>query len=84
MAVCVQFDQTGALVSVPGNLSMNQCTTFIALEPAEYRQIVTANSLYALPASQDFATVWAAGFVLPLSIYMVAWGVAKLVNFFNH
>lgn len=80
MAACVQFDQTGALILVPGNLPASQCPAFIVVEPAEYQQITTANGLYALPASQDFATAWGVGFVLPMTLYLVAWAVASIVN----
>lgn len=83
MSACVQFDQNGALIVVPGNLPASQCPAFIVVEPAEYQQITAANGLYALPTTQDFATAWSVGFVLPMTLYLVAWAVASIVNHFK-
>lgn len=83
MALCVTVDGAGVM-TVQTGVPAASCTGYLLVEPSEYQQIITANNLYALPASQDFAAAWSAGFVLPLTVYMAAWGVATLVNFFKH
>lgn len=83
MAICVEFNIDGVLAVVAGSLPIAQCPAFVLIEAADYQQIVMANNLFALPASQDFAAAWGVGFVLPVTLYLVTWAVASVVNFFK-
>lgn len=83
MALCVEFNIDGVLAVVAGSLPIAQCPAFVLIEAQDYQQIVMANNLFALPTTQDFATAWSVGFVLPVTLYLVTWAVASVVNFFK-
>lgn len=79
MAICTTVDASG-VVHAAGNISINDCTGFVLLDKADYVQNGLVQQLFALPAGEDFSTLWAAGFVMPMTIGLVAWACAVLVS----
>jgi hypothetical protein len=55
-----------------GSLGLKTCTPSGAL---------TLTDVFAIPTLQDAANAWAAGFLTPMLVGLIAWGVARVINF---
>ena len=82
MAICATVDANG-VVQAAGNIAINDCLGFVLLDKADYAQNGLVQQLFALPTGDDFAMLWQAGFLVPVCIGLVAWGVSKIVNFWR-
>ena len=79
MAICTTVDASG-VVHAAGNIAINDCTGFVLLDKADWAQNGLVQQLFALPTGDDFATLWTAGFVTPMTIGLVAWAVAMIIS----
>lgn len=79
MAICATVDELG-VVHAAGNTAINDCLGFVLLDKADWAQNGLVQQLFALPSGDDFATLWNAGFVLPMTLGLVAWAVAKIIG----
>lgn len=55
----------------------------VLLSPAEYDAVSiapTLNEVFKMPAASDLGKAWAAGFILPCTLSLIAWCVASLVK----
>ena len=77
MASCVIANEQNLLevIATP----VGDCTSYVIVDAAEFYQ----NSVFDIPDGTTLAGFFSAGFVVPMTIGLVAWGVGKLVNFFN-
>ena len=62
-------------------MTPDQADAFIA---AINRLADVAQSIFAIPASDDIAAVFALGFITPVTLYLVAYMVGVLVKFWRH
>ncbi len=59
------------------------CPGWVLLDAATYTAQPTLTDIFAMPVSTDLAEMWAVGFSLPLTMYLVAWALGVVVNFIN-
>jgi hypothetical protein len=69
-------DQSGICAS--GSVVLLSQTEYDAVSIAP-----TLNAVFRVPSASEAAGAWAAGFILPMSIALIAMVIAPLVNFFN-
>jgi hypothetical protein len=79
MAICAQIDASG-FVKELATVALNDCTGFVLLDKADFVSNGLVQTLITIPAGEDFATAWSAGFIPPMTIGLIAWSVAKIVN----
>lgn len=79
MAICAVVDWAGFVRALPA-VSLNDCTGFVLLDKADWITNGMVQGLFTIPSGEDFQALWAAGFVLPMTIGLIAWGVSKIVN----
>lgn len=79
MAICAVVDGAGFVKAMSG-VALNDCTGFVLLDKADWLTNGLVQSLITIPAGDDFAVVWAAGFMVPMSVGLVAWAVSRIVN----
>lgn len=77
MALCVITDANGALVGTA--TAPAQCTGYIVESASDY----LAHSIFTIPDASALHAAWAAGFLVPMSVGLVAWAIGELVNFWN-
>lgn len=82
MAICTTVDVSG-VVHAAGNIALNDCTGFVLLDKADWVQNGLIQSLITIPSSEDFQTIFSAGFVTPMAIGLVAWACAAIISFWN-
>lgn len=58
--------------SKPLTLSVQPCTASTAL---------TLTDVFGLPPLQDAANAWAAGFLTPMLVGLIAWGISRVLKF---
>ena len=80
------FVQAAKCASVRGNNDIyinsqpiNECTGLIILEPTEW----VSASIWQFPSNEEIGNAWAAGFLIPMSLFLFAWGVGRIVHFFG-
>lgn len=76
MASCFTVDANGFLVA--STTPVGECTAYVVQDAADY----FTNGIFNLPAPEQLAQAWAAGFILPMSIGCIAWAAAKIADFF--
>ena len=80
MAVCVEIVRRIVQIST---FPVDSCPGFILLDATEYTGGLVLADLFAIPPSAELSSAWAAGFSLPLIIYLSAWALGVVVNFVN-
>ena len=81
MASCVSFDSSGVLYQT--GESVADCTGYLLLDASEYSDFPTLQSIFQIPLAEDLAQLWAVGFSLPVIIYLSAWGLGVVINWFR-
>ncbi|MBK7955716.1 MAG: hypothetical protein IPK02_18210 [Candidatus Accumulibacter sp.] len=79
MAICATVDVAGFVKMLPG-VALNDCTGYVLLDKADWINNGLVQGLLTIPAGEDFAALWGAGFVLPVTLSMIAWAVSKIVG----
>jgi len=64
-------------------LPVDSCPGFVVLDATEYTGSIVLADLFAIPLTADLSSAWAAGFTLPLVVYLSAWALGCVVNFVN-
>lgn len=82
MAICATVDAVG-VVHAAGSVALNDCTGFVLLDKADWIMNGMVQGLFTIPSGQDFEALWAAGFMTPMVLGLIAWGVAKLLGMMN-
>jgi|LSQX01.2.fsa_nt_gb cation transporter-like permease len=80
MALCLQ--QVGEYLQVAGEFS-DQCTGYALMTANEYATTPTFAALFAQPEPEVIAAAFMAAMVLPLSLWLVAWGFGSVVHFID-
>ena len=44
-------------------------------------QLAFSHSVWDQPASADYASAWAVGFVFPVALFLIAWGAGRVLEF---
>ena len=78
MAICVAVNSEGHLVQSVS--SVESCTGHILLNVGEYQNITLQHTALAMPDGTDFAAAWGAGFILPMTVGLIAYCVAQIVK----
>lgn len=73
-SLCVQF-QDGVLVPVP--VSLEQCSSYVLLDTAEY----VGSTIWQVPDIAELSMIWGFAFTVPLLIYLMAWSVGTILRF---
>lgn len=58
----------------------------VLMSQAEYDAVTVAstlNEVFKLPAAEELRAAFAAGFIIPATLSLVAWSCASLVNFWR-
>lgn len=79
MAICATVDGTG-LVHAAGSVPLTECTGFVLLDKADWLLNGLVQGLLTIPSGDDFAALWAAGFITPMAIGLIAWAVSSVVT----
>ena len=81
MAICVAVNSEGHLVQSVS--SIESCMGHILLNIGEYQNITLQHTVLAIPETSDFAAAWAAGFILPCTVGLIAYCVGQIVKVWN-
>ncbi|HQA25361.1 MAG TPA: hypothetical protein PK893_04275 [Candidatus Competibacteraceae bacterium] len=74
-AVCATVDgATSALIIV--STPVGECTGYVVLDVLDW----PGASVWAMPTVEELSGYFFAGFSIPLSIFLFAWGVFALIN----
>jgi hypothetical protein len=87
----VSFELLGPIVVTSGSSSPASAPATSAQVDALSFNVQTAvasvntsvSSVYSIPPAGSLATAWSIGFLLPMTLYLAAWGVGSVVNFWN-
>lgn len=79
MAICATVDGSG-VVHAAGSVPLNDCTGFVLLDKADWIVNGIVQGLFTIPSGDDFQALWAAGFVTPITVGLIAWAVAAIVG----
>lgn len=79
MAICATVDVSG-VVHAAGSTPLNDCTGFVLLDKADWIVNGMVQGLFTIPTGEDFQALWAAGFVTPMAIGLIAWAVSAIVS----
>lgn len=79
MAICAVVDVSG-VVSAAGSTPLAECTGFILLDQADWILHGAVQGLLTIPAGEDFAALWYAGFATPITLGLVAWSCAAIIG----
>lgn len=79
MAICATVDGSG-IVHAAANIPLNECSSFVLLDKSDWIGNGLVQGLTTIPAGEDFAALWAAGFIVPMTIGLIAWAVFKVVQ----
>lgn len=82
MSICVVVDQSGAIIS-QANTPMESCSGFLLLTKSEYAVTAIAGEVFRVPQSDELSAAFGWGFITPMTIGLIAWSVALIVNFFK-
>jgi len=74
--VFVPFDSTGKCPDGSAVLMTQAEYDAISIAP-------TLNSIFKLPPAEEMSGAFAAGFTIPMTLSLVAWACASLVNFWR-
>lgn len=78
MAYCAGVDgATGYVQLLPTPVS--ECSTLILLDASEWG----GSSVWAIPTAGEMETAYAAGLLIPLTLYFVAYAAGSLISFFR-
>lgn len=81
MAQCVYLNPDGTVTATAE--SPDQCQGFVLLSRPEYASTQTLQAFLAIPTQDQVTAAFNAGVSWPVSMYLVAWAVGTLANFFN-
>lgn len=59
---------------------VGSCPGYVLQDAAEYMLNSTLAGLVARPDVAEFAAVWAAGFILPISLALVGWACGAVMS----
>ncbi|PWB39567.1 MAG: hypothetical protein C3F19_14905 [Rhodocyclales bacterium] len=65
-------------VVIPSPPDYSTCQ-FVALTPQEF-QSASLQSVFAIPSAGELSAAWQAGFLVPMTLAMVAWAVGKILS----
>lgn len=74
MCASVGVDNVLTINAIP----VGECTSLIVLESMDW----VGASVWQFPTNAEIGEVWAAAFMVPMFLYLFAWGVGRIVNFF--
>lgn len=76
-AVCATADANSALIL--SHVPIGDCAGYVILDSSDW----LGSSVWAIPSLSDIALVWSTSFILPTSLYLIAWSIGRVVNFFK-
>jgi len=79
MAICATIDGAG-VVHAAGSIPLGECTGFVLLDQADWIANGVVQGLLTIPAGDDFAALWYAGFSTPITLGLVAWSCAAIIG----
>lgn len=83
MAICAVLDASGFVVQQAA-IPLEQCAGFVLLDKVDWVQYGLVQSLITIPTADEFQTVWAAGFITPMAIGLIAYCVEKILSIWDH
>lgn len=81
MAICVVFDASG-LATFPGT-APTSCAGYVLIDSTEYQAQSLVDSVLGIPDPSYLAAAWGAGFLLPMTVALVAYCVAAVKSPFS-
>lgn len=79
MPYCITMDGNAHVVVVmPQPADYTTCIA-VALTPQEF-QSASLQSVFAIPSAGELGAAWQAGFLLPMTLAMVAWAASKILS----
>lgn len=78
-AQCVTPDNQGRLSVNPSPLA--ECSGYVLLDAAEFAEVPTLTTLFAVPAQEDMQQAFGVGFGLPMICYLVSWAYGSVIRF---
>ena len=82
MAICAALNASGQVIQQAAT-ALNDCTGFVLLDKADWLQYGMVQGLITIPSGAEFAALWAAGFVVPVTLGLIAYCVGQLVKFWD-
>ena len=76
-AVCATVDSGNVIVA--NSTPAGDCTSLVVLESTDWM----GASVWAIPTMSDIALVWSSAFILPLTLFLTAWAIGRIVNLFR-
>ncbi len=81
MAQCIYLNTDGTVSAT--SESPDQCQGYVLQSRAEYASSQTLTTFLAMPTQEQATQAFNYGCVLPVFLYLVAFGVGSVANFFN-
>lgn len=77
-AQCATVDSATSAVYVV-TTPVSECSALVLLDVTDW----VGSSIWSLPTSEDVFLAWGVGFTLPVTLFLVAWAVGRVVHFFG-
>lgn len=76
-ASCASLGQDNTIIlnSVP----VGECTGYVILTAGDW----VGSSVWALPSIDEITLVWSAAFILPTTLFLIAWAIGRVLNLFK-
>lgn len=81
MAQCIYLNTDGTLTA--STETSDQCQGYVLQSRAEYASSQALQTFLAMPTQEQVTQAFYYGCAFPMFLYMVAWGVGAVANFFN-
>lgn len=83
MGLCVTLADNGTLQALSTPPDGGQCTGYVLVTPTEYLNSQVIHNLFSVPTQEQMQAAFALGFALPMTAYLVAYCVARIVSMFD-
>lgn len=76
-ASCATVDTNGIVVVTA--TPVGECTALILLSSEDWG----GASVWLMPTAGEISSVWASAFILPMTLFLFAWSIGRIVHFFR-
>ncbi|CAG9183002.1 hypothetical protein LMG23992_04880 [Cupriavidus laharis] len=83
MGLCVTLAENGTLQALTTPPDSGQCTGYVLVTATEYLNSQVLHNLFDVPTQGQLQAAFALGFTLPMTAYLVAYCVARIVSMFD-
>lgn len=83
MGLCVDLLANGTLAAVTLPPESPDCTGYVLVTATEFANSQVIHHLFSIPTQEQLQAAFSLGFVLPMTAYLAAYCVARIVSMFD-